>query len=129
MADLTNRYQDFKEAKLNLAVIGSGPPRDFDPFRKATAYPGPLYSDPSLAVFDLLGFRRDLLGVASISAAFKAMAAIRQGHRQGRISGSTLQLGGAVIIAPDNTIPFYHASKTAGDHPRIRDLIRAGQES
>jgi peroxiredoxin len=125
VAELAENENRFKEKNADLAVIGSGDPTHFKEFRKKTGYEGLLFSDPSLAAFSLLGFTGGISGVMSIRSVFKAVSAFRQGHRQGSVQGSTLQLGGAIVIDASGAIHYYFASANAGDHPAVDELIRA----
>jgi hypothetical protein len=110
---------------LNLVVIGSGDPGHFKAFREKTGYNGLLYTDPSLKTFSVLGFSNGLIGFMSIGSVFKAASAWKQGHRQGSIQGSTLQLGGAVVVNTAGTVIYFFAGKKAGDHPDVDDLLMA----
>lgn len=125
MAELAGNKDRFKEKNVGLAVIGSGDPAHFKEFREKTGYDGLLFSDPSLAAFSLLGFTGGVAGLMSIHAVFKAVSAFRQGHRQGRVQGSALQLGGAIVIDVSGAVRYYYASAKAGDHPAVDVLIRA----
>lgn len=61
----------------------------------------------------------------SIRSVFNAAGALRKGHRQGSIQGSTLQLGGAVVIDPSGEMRYLFAESKAGDHPNVDELLRA----
>ena len=106
-------------------MIGSGESRHFDEFRGATGYKGTLLSDSSRQAFTLLGFSKGITGLLSIKSIPRVFTALKGGHKQGSIQGNTLQLGGAVIVDPSNTIRYYFASKKAGDHPAVNDLLDA----
>jgi peroxiredoxin len=125
VAELAGASQSFENINARLAVIGSGDPRHFKEFRKITGYIGPLFSDPSLKAFSFLNFSGGVAGFLSVNSIFKAVSAFKNGHRQGSVKGSAMQLGGAVIIDPIGSIRYYFASRKAGDHPNIDDLIRA----
>ncbi|MBA3011490.1 MAG: hypothetical protein FP812_14820 [Desulfobacula sp.] len=64
----------------------------------------------------------------SIGSVFKAAAALKQGHRQGSIQGSTLQLGGAVVIDDSGAVRYYFSGSKAGDHPDVEQLLKAVEE-
>lgn len=125
VAELAGAAQRFENINARLAVIGSGDPRHFKEFRKITGYIGPLFSDPSLKAFSFLNFTGGVAGFLSVKSIFKAASALKNGYRQGSVQGSAMQLGGAVIIDPTGSIRYYFASRKAGDHPNIDDLIRA----
>ncbi len=125
MAELAENSQNFNDKNINLAVIGSGDPRHFKAFKKTTGYEGLLFSDPSLVAFSLLGFSKGLAGFMSIRSVFKAASALREGHRQGSVQGSTMQLGGAIVIDVSGAVCYFFSGRKAGDHPKINELIRA----
>jgi len=125
VAELAAEAQRFKEKNGSLVVIGSGHPRHFMEFREITGYQDQLFSDPSLKAFSLLNFSSSVTGFISVNSVFKAFSALKNGHRQGAIQGSTLQLGGAVVIDPAGAVRYFFAGKKAGDHPPVDDLIQA----
>ena len=125
MADLAQNAERFRKNHADLAVIGSGDPGHFTEFREITGYRGLLFSDPPLTVFSALGFSKGLKGFMSVGSLFKAAAALKQGHRQGRIQGSTLQLGGAVVVGVSGEIRYYYSSRKAGAHPSVGELLMA----
>jgi len=106
-------------------VIGSGEPHHFEGFRSATDYKGKLLSDPLRKTFVLLGFSKNITGLMSIKSIPRVFSALKGGHKQGSIQGNTLQLGGAIIVEPPDTVRYYFASKKAGDHPAVEDLLEA----
>ena len=63
-----------------------------------------------------------------MGSVFKAASAFKQGHRQGAIQGSTLQLGGAVIVDVSGAVLYFFAGKKAGDHPRVDELLAASDK-
>ena len=113
---------------MNLAVIGSGDPEYFPEFRGRTGYDGLLFSDPSRKTFSALGFSSGLMGFMSIGSVIKAASALKQGHRQGSIQGSTLQLGGAIAVDSSGAVRYFFAGSKAGDHPEIDEMLRAVED-
>ena len=116
--------QLFKKKNANLVVIGSGKSHHFEEFRKVTGYKGKLLSDPSRQAFTMLGFSSSITGFMSIKSIARGVLAMKGGHKQGAIQGNTLQLGGAIIVE-SHTVRYFYASKKAGDHPEVEDLIAA----
>lgn len=125
VAALAQNEDRFKQKKVNLAVIGSGDPVHFMEFREITGYGGLLFSDPSLKAFSVLGFTNSIKAILNIRAVFKAASALKQGYRQGPLQGSTLQLGGAIVIDTSGAVRFFFAGSKAGDHPEIDALLGA----
>lgn len=110
---------------MDVAVIGSGDPAHFTEFREKTGYRGLLFSDPSLKAFSALGFSNGLKGFLSIGTVFKAASALTQGHRQGSIQGSTLQLGGTIAVDASGAVRYFFSAEKAGDHPEVDALLVA----
>lgn len=125
MAELAENARRFKRKNANLVVIGTGASRYFEEFRQATGYKGELLTDPERKAFRMLGFSSGVTGLMSISSVPRAFSALIGGHRQGTTQGSTLQLGGAVVIDPSSSVRFFFAGKKAGHHPAINDLLSA----
>ncbi len=61
----------------------------------------------------------------NIRAVFKAASALKQGHRQGSVQGSALQLGGALVIDVSGVIRYFFAGSRPDDHPDIDHLLGA----
>ena len=125
VAELAQNEDRFEKKDADLVVIGSGDPVHFKEFREKTGYDGLLFTDPSLASFGAFGFSKGLMGFMSITSLSKAASALKQGHRQGSIQGSTLQLGGAIVVDSSGTVRYFFAGRKAGDHPDVDDLLKA----
>lgn len=69
------------------------------------------------------------MGFMSMKSVFNAVSALKQGHRQGSIQGSSLQLGGAVVIDISGAVRFFFAGKKAGEHPDIDQLLKAVEKN
>ncbi len=122
-----HRVRDEIHARgAELVIIGNGAPRFARAFREDLEITTPLYTDPSLATHRLLGFRRGvretLLSLTTFRAAVRAL---RKGFRQGRTQGDAWQLGGVLVVRPDGTLAYRHASVAAGDHPPVADVLAA----
>jgi hypothetical protein len=55
----------------------------------------------------------------------KGFLALKKGLLPGSLQGNALQLGGAVVIGPANSIKYFFQSSMAGDNPPVEDLLRA----
>ena len=118
----------FENRGITLIIIGSGESQDIQPFKKTTGYQGIVLTDPERNSFRILKFKDtvgNLLGLKSFTAGFTAL---KSGQLPGAMKGSALQLGGAALITPDQTVPYYFQSKFAGDHPEISELLEAVAE-
>ncbi len=112
-------------AGAELHVIGNGAPMFIAGFRETTSFPGPIYTDPSRAVYDAAELVHGFTSTFSPRAAINAMRALKGGFRQGRTQGDPNQQGGVLVIAPPDKIRFHYISKTAGDHPDVERVLAA----
>jgi hypothetical protein len=122
-----HRARDAFHARgAEVFVIGNGAPHFARAFREDLGLAVPLYTDPTLATYRALRFRRGV-GATLLSGKTWAHAAraMRGGFRQGLTQGDAWQLGGVVVVRPDGAIAYRHASGEAGDHPPLEALLAA----
>jgi hypothetical protein len=109
-----------------LLIIGNGAPNFARAFREDLGITTPLYTDPSLATYRLLEFKRGVMSaILSLETFGSAVRALRQGFRQGRVRGDAWQLGGVLVVRSDGTLAYRYASAVAGDHPPVADVLGA----
>src|SRR5258706_7812601 len=94
-------------------------------FRETTGFPGPIYTDPTLAVYEAAQLERGFFKTFSNGGALKTVGAARRGFRQGRTMGDANQQGGVVVMAPGGTLLYHHISKHPGDNAKAQDIVRA----
>lgn len=112
-----------RAANLDLYVIGNGTPNFIAGFREQTKYDGPLYTDPSLAVYRAAQLKRGVRRTLDPRAIGKTVSAFMQGHRQGRTQGDPWQQGGVLVVAPDGQVKWHHASERPGDNATAADIL------
>lgn len=108
----------------NLVVIGNGAPHFIAGFRELTGYTGPLYTDPTLAVYKAAELKRGAMTILKLGAAKATIGSMRRGFRQGKTEGDATQQGGVLVIAPDGRVLYHHISAYPGDNASP-DEIRA----
>lgn len=106
-----------------MIVIGNGAPHFIAGFREITKYDGPLYTDPSLAVFQAAELKRGVGTVLNIGAGIATLKAFGRGGKQGATQGDNWQQGGVLVIATDGTIKWHHASERPGDNATIEPIL------
>jgi alkyl-hydroperoxide reductase/thiol specific antioxidant family protein len=112
--------------RAELFIIGNGAPDFAQAFREHLGIATPVYTDPSLATYRLLDFKRGVTDVLlSPKVWANAARAWRGGFRQGRVQGDPWQLGGVLVVRADETVAYRYASAAAGDHPPVADVLRA----
>jgi hypothetical protein len=125
VVQLHQENDKLKSAGVDLVVIGNGAPNFIEGFREQTKYDGPLYTDPSLATYKAAELKRGVGRTFDPRALGKTVSAFMKGHRQGRTQGDAFQQGGVLVVAPDGTIKFHHASERPGDHATVEQIIAA----
>lgn len=121
---LHHKIDALRAAGAELYVIGNGSPSFIDGFRETTGYDGPLYTDPSLAVYAAAGLKRGVATVLSPRAALAGISALRHGFRQGKTQGDAWQQGGVVVIEPGGDVVWTHVSDYAGDNAAPDEILR-----
>jgi hypothetical protein len=129
VVQLHRKIDDIRRAGAELHVIGNGSPMFMDGFRETTGYDGPLYTDPSLAVYKAAGLKRGIATILSPRAAVAALGALKGGFRQGRTQGDATQQGGVLVIAPSGNVLFAQVSEYAGDNAPPEEIIRSLREA
>jgi len=108
----------------DVFVVGNGEPDAAARFRDTFELSFPVLVDPHRRVFQLLDFRRNLGGSANPAVLLAALRAWFRGARQGKTEGDPWQLGGILIVQPSGEVSSRYASRFAGDHPKIDEVLR-----
>jgi len=128
VADLNTHMKAFEIINAQLVVIGNGPEKYIESFRKATRYKGVLYTDPSLETYKILGFESGITSVIGFNPLKAGLRALGTGYLQKGIQGSPLQQGGVLIVGPGAVVHYAYRSHKAGDHPGVEDILQAASE-
>jgi hypothetical protein len=125
VADLNTKTKAFKRKNVELVVIGNGPEKFIEDFRKATRYKGALYTDPSLETYKILGFESSVTSLIGLNPLKAGIRALGTGYLQKGIQGSPLQQGGVLVVGPGNVVHYAYRSRKAGDHPSVEEILQA----
>ena len=90
-----------------------------------TGYQGTLLTDPSRDSYKILEFKSGISSLIGVKSFTQSFLALKDGFLPGSLQGSAVQLGGAVVIDPHNSIKYFFQSSMAGDHPPVGDLLEA----
>jgi hypothetical protein len=129
VAELRPHFPALRAAGVEVALIGSGGPHFANPFRDSMKLDVPVYSDPDLHAFQAASFHRSLWSIMRPEVLAKGFGAFRGGHRQRRTQGDALQQGGVLLVMPDGTLGYRHASRYAGDHAAVAEIVAAGMRA
>jgi hypothetical protein len=114
-----------RAAGADLVIIGNGAPSFIAGFREHTKYDGPIYTDPSLAVYRAAELERGIAKTFDPRALAPTIGAFMRGQRQGRMQGDAWQQGGVLVVAPDGRVRWHHASKRPGDNATVAEIVAA----
>ncbi|MGE0399449.1 MAG: peroxiredoxin-like family protein [Kofleriaceae bacterium] len=125
-AQLHREGQRIRDAGAELFVIGNGTPSFIEGFRDQTGYTGPIYTDPSLAVYKAAQFKRSVTSTIDPRGFGKALRALAGGQRQTIVpQGDQWQQGGVIVVKPTNDIVWHYVSGRAGDDPSVTQIVSA----
>jgi peroxiredoxin len=117
----------FAAAGVELAVIGQGTPAQGRAFLDSQKVDLPLYVDRERASYRAAGTKvatlGELLGPRSVARGVQRSVADRV--HQGRTVGHAAQLGGVIVVRPDDSIAYAHLSEDASDNPPNDEVLAA----
>lgn len=108
-----------------LVVVGNGAAHFAAAFRDDLHLDAPLLVDPELRAYRAAGLRRGRVELLSPRLPLHALRALAAGHRQTAVQGDPWQLGGVLVIRPGGALAYRHASREAGDHAPIGEILAA----
>ncbi len=73
----------------------------------------------------MLGLTSGLVGLMGRKSISRAFTALRRGILPGSIQGSALQLGGALVVSPQQSVLYSYRSSEAGDDPPVDEVLQA----
>jgi NAD(P)-dependent dehydrogenase (short-subunit alcohol dehydrogenase family) len=125
---LRDRLDEIRARGAELVIVGNGAESFARAFREDFALDGPLLLDPELRAYRAAGLRRGRVELLSPRLAGNALRALRSGARQQGVQGDPWQLGGVFVIRPGGELAYRQASREAGDHPPVDEILAALDE-
>ena len=124
---MREHWQEIEKRGAALAIVGNGNASFAAAFREDLELPleVTLLVDPELRAYRAAGLRRGRVEVLSPRLALNGLRAFGAGFRQTGIEGDPWQLGGAFVLRPDGSCSFRQASREAGDHANLDELLAA----
>jgi len=118
---------EFEAAGAKLVLIGQLTPRHAAHFRRRQGIGLPVLADRERVSYQAAGAKvavfSELLGPKVVAKGLLTSA--RTGKMQGRTLGHPAQLGGAMVIAPDNEIIWSHMAQDAADNASPEEILAA----
>jgi NAD(P)-dependent dehydrogenase (short-subunit alcohol dehydrogenase family) len=125
---LRDQIDEIRTRGAELVIVGNGAPSFAAAFHEDFELDCPLLVDPDLHAYRAAGLRRGRVEVLSPRLPINALRALRSGSRQTSVQGDPWQLGGVFVIRPDGELTYRYASREAGDHPPVEDILAALEE-
>lgn len=123
--------QDFKTAGVNLVLIGQGTPRQAAEFRRRQGIQLPVLADHDRVSYKAAGTKvggvTDLFSPQTVAKGLLATARTRR--TQTRTIGNAAQLGGALVVLPDSSIPWSRMAEDASDNAPPEEILAAVREA
>ena len=123
--------EEFEAAGVPLVLIGQATPRHAAQFRRRLGIDLPVLADQDRASYKAVGAKMggvsDLLGPKAVGLGL--VRTMRSGGRtrQGRTIGHPAQLGGSIVVTPDDEVAFSRMSEDASDNVSPQELLEAAR--
>jgi hypothetical protein len=119
-----------REAGINLVFISGSKGLYAQDFIDQFKITSPVWVDPKLVTYKLLGFNRSRLSVLlDPRGAPNAARALARGFMQGRTAGDPNQHGGVVVVRRGGAVVYAYGSKVAGDMPPMDEVLAKAREA
>ena len=122
---MRDSIKEIHERGAELVIVGNGARNFAEAFAEDFDLTGPLFIDPELRAYRAAGLRRGRVELLSPRMPLNALRAMGSGARQEGVQGDAWQLGGVFVIRPNGDLVYEYASREAGDHPPIPDILEA----
>ncbi len=116
---------EIRDLDADVVVVGNGNLDFARAFREDLDFDGPLLIDPELEAYRAASLRRGRVELLSPRMPLNALRSMSKGFRQGTVQGDAFQLGGVFVIQTGGDLAYHYASREAGDHPPIEDILDA----
>ena len=122
---MRGRRAEIEAAGARLVFVGNGSVAHARRFREKHVPESEVYTDPELAVYTALGFRRSVTATLGPSSAIAFARASLRGHRQTSIEGDAWQQGGLVVMAPGGELLHVQRFRDAGGRADVGAALQA----
>lgn len=124
---LQRAQKEIEAAGGRLVMIGQATPRHAKHFRRRYAADVLILADEERGTYKTAGaIRGGATELLNPGVILKGIArGATSGVVQGRPVGDVAQLGGALIVMPDGSIPWSHMSRDAADNATIEEILEA----
>ncbi len=126
MSQLRNRYEEFRAAGAEEAVISFAQRRAMEHYARDLRIPFPLLSDPKRAAYNAYGLRKGgLWTIFGPKTVWEYVMLIGSGRLVGGIQSDPFQVGCVFVIVGSCIVRFAHRSEDPADRPAMDRLLQA----
>ncbi len=122
---LRGRLDGIRAAGADLVFIGNGSVKFAARFQERHVPDCPVYTDPALRTYRVLGMKRGIAATLGPSSLLKGIRSALRGHVQTSTQGDAWQQGGLYAVAKGGEIVFEQVNGSAGDRPDIDGALAA----
>ncbi len=126
-AQIWHDREKYQKNGAKIVFIGNGTPQYIKYFKEdLQIQDATIFTDPSLASFHAMGFKRGFLVALGPRSIAKGLKMFSKGHKQGsysKDSGDLWQLGGVLVVRPNGSIAYHYISQATGDFPPEKDIL------
>lgn len=120
-----SKRNEFVKKNTDIVFIGNGKPEVIKMFKDDIKAPdAPVFTDPTLEVFDACGLKRGLMNLVDPRGVARMISLSKEGYSQGAMdkrTGHHTQMGGVVAFKPPGTAVYHFISNYLGDFDRPSD--------
>ena len=130
MSQLRHRYEDFREAGAEVAVVSFAQGRTLERYASDLRIRFPLLSDPARNAYAAYGLRKgSFWKIFGPETAWTYVRLMARGRRFRGMQADPFQLGGDFVIDGQGIVRFAHRSEDPADRPSVERLLEAVREA
>jgi peroxiredoxin len=110
----------YEKINAKLIFIGNGDRKYIEGFKQELGLDKAIIlTDRTLAAFRFAGLKRGITSLVNPTSLANAVKLYKEGHRQKELAakGDHFQMGGVLVMRPDNQVGFHFVSEALGDFP------------
>jgi hypothetical protein len=126
-SDIWSHRDSLQSSGAQITFIGNGAINFIEGFRKdMNLGNAKIFTDPTLRAFRLGGFNHSLIKLVAPESAVNMGKLMLKGFHNGNPfkagQGSNRQMGGVIVVTPQNQVTYHYVSEALGDVPKSEEI-------
>jgi hypothetical protein len=125
---LWRRHAEIESRGTQIVIVGNGSADFIRGFKEDLKIGFPVYTDPSRKSYEAAGLKRSVWRSITLPVAIKTLKSrlfrINEKMASG-VQGDPWQLGGMLIVNPQDKVLYHFVSKTNGARANIDDILKS----